>query len=116
MPDTVAMPVAPPVPFGGGTVAGAVSLPVQNRPQPVIAVTGGKTAELFCDCMKSAMRPPQPLEAMLLGIALCHCVVWSVCEKSAVGRSARLLLWYTVRSMGATRLPTLASTAALPWL
>ena len=46
----VAMPVAPwEAEYGGGTVAGYVCLPLQNRPQPDIAETGGKIAAEFCD-------------------------------------------------------------------
>src|ERR1700722_18545 len=61
----VAMPV-------GGTVAGKVSTPVQNNWQLLVAVTGGKIAPEFCDCMRSVMRPPQPELPVPDGIPGCH--------------------------------------------
>jgi hypothetical protein len=93
IPVMVAMPVAPGKPgMGGGTVAGKVCWPVQNRPQSEVMVMGGKTALELVPCIRSVMRPPQPLEAIPLGIALCHWLLWSECEKSALGTMARLLV------------------------
>src|ERR1700722_6004791 len=61
----VAMPV-------GGTVAGKVCTPVQNIWQLLVAVTGGKIAAEFCDCIRSVMRPPQPELPLPDGIPVCH--------------------------------------------
>ena len=70
---SVAMPLGTPLPVGGGgTVAAEVVWPEQKRSQFEVVVMGGKIAPEFCVCMRSEMRPPQPVEAMPLGMAVCH--------------------------------------------
>src|SRR5271170_3164321 len=115
-PSRVAMPVAPVEPDdGGGTVAGDVCTPVQNRPQPPTELIGGKIAPEFWVASRSAILPPQPVLPSPVGIAVCHWPVWSECENNCAGTAA-LGLRYCARVRGCTSIPTLASTAALPWL
>ena len=72
-PASVTIPVADVEPeLGGGTVAGNVCWPMQNKPQEAVVVMGGKIAPPFCACIRSVIRPPQPLLAMPFGIAVCH--------------------------------------------
>src|SRR5581483_3807317 len=96
--------------------------PVQNRPQPPVEAMAGKLAPLLAPPLSSAsiMRPPQPLGRVSPGDPLCHWLVWSECENRASGTLALLLvlalLYCATLLNGITRLPTLATTAACPWL
>src|SRR4051794_37120677 len=42
---------------------------------------------------KSAQRPPQPVVGGRSGIDVCHCVTWSLCEKSCGGFATLPLLY-----------------------
>ena len=41
----------------------------------------------FTESIKSAQRPPQPVVGGRSGIDVCHCVTWSLWEKSCGGRA-----------------------------
>src|SRR5690242_484779 len=79
-----------------GTVDAKVDCPVQKRPQPEVAVIGVKLEPWLPPlangvfAMRSSARPPQPVEALPFGMALCHWFTWSECEKSCAGRIAML--------------------------
>ena len=60
----------------------------------------------------SPMRPPQP-EVAPSGLAACHTLCWSLCEKSFGGKGTDCAL-YCAKVVGCTSVPTLSSTPILP--
>jgi len=66
----------------------------------------------FIEASRSPMRPPQPTRAPS-GACACQVDCWSLCEKS-LGGSGTERAEYCCLVVGASRGPTLATTAARP--
>ena len=78
-----------------------------------IEIEAGKRDVPFCDCTASALRPPQPMPPPF-GSAVCICWIWSLCENRLLGTRTEPSR-YCARVIGRASMPTLATTASLPW-
>src|SRR5262245_51633050 len=103
---------------GAGEMAsGVVVAPRLKRVVPAMEVTSGKPEP--CGGNRSAVRPPQPVKAVVLAYPTWCSTTWSECENRDGGRRLGFC-WYAARGVGLTSGwtsgPTLQTTATLlPW-